>query len=109
MAISNKQFIDQIYKDWGSSPSDSANSLKKRCDQLSKFLFIAMQTLEENNIDSYVLLKHDDLRKWYSGYKEELRRYNEAQEAKRVKAEIKARALARLTEEEKLALGLTRK
>lgn len=112
MAITKKQLVSELmkeFKDFNSSASDSSYSLKKRCDQLAGFLYITMQTLEDNNIDSYVLLKHDNLRKWWVDHKESVRQAEVAAEAKRIKAELRAQALARLTDAEKEALGLKKK
>ena len=110
MAISKKDLVKELhkiyYKDFTSRDSDSSYSLKKKCDALAGIAHIAMQTLEENGIADFVLLKHDDIRDWWKERKLEIERQREVAEAKIRKAEIKARALARLTEEEKVALGL---
>lgn len=114
MAVSKKDLVKDIYKlyyrDFDTSLSnDSVYSLKKKCDTLAGIAHIAMQTLEENNMADFVLLKHDDIRDWWKERKIEItRRYAEA-EAKARRAEIRARALARLTDEEKEALGLKKK
>ena len=113
MAISKKDLVKELhkiyYRDFTSRESDSAYSLKRKCDVLAGIAHIAMQTLEENNIADFVLLKHDDVRDWWKERKLEIQRRNAEVEAKARKAEIKARALARLTEEEKEALGLKKK
>jgi hypothetical protein len=83
--------------------------LKKKCDTLAGIAHIAMQTLEENGIADFVLLKHDDIRDWWKERKLEILRRNAEVEARARKAEIKARALARLSDEEKEALGLKKK
>ena len=110
MAVSRKDLVRELhkmlYKDFTSRESDSAYSLKKKCDALAGIAHIAMQTLEENNMADFVLLKHDDIRDWWKERKLEIQRRNAEVEAKARKAEVKARALARLTEEEKVALGL---
>lgn len=113
MAVSKKDLVRELhkfyYKDFTSRDSDSAYSLKKKCDQLSGIAHLAMQTLEENGIADFVLLKHDDVRDWWTERKLEVRRQQEVVEARARRAEIKQRALARLTEEEKEALGLKKK
>ena len=112
MAVSRKDLVRELhkiyYKDFTSRESDSAYSLKKKCDALAGIAHIAMQTLEENNMADFVLLKHDDIRDWWKERKIEITRRNAEAEARARKAEVKARALARLTEEEKEALGLKR-
>jgi len=110
MAISKKDLVRELhkiyYRDFTSRESDSAYSLKRKCDVLAGIAHIAMQTLEENGIADFVLLKHDDVRDWWKERKLELLRQQATAEARARKAEIKARALARLTDEEKVALGL---
>lgn len=110
MAVSKKDLVRELhkfyYKDFTSRESDSAYSLKKKCDALAGIAHIAMQTLEENNMADFVLLKHDDIRDWWKERKLEIQRRNAEVEARARKAELRARALARLTEEEKVALGL---
>lgn len=113
MAVSRKDLVKELhklyYKDFSSQSSDSAYSLKKKCDQLSGIAHLAMQTLEENGMADFVLLKHDDIRDWWTERKQELRRQQEAADAKARRAEIRQRALSRLSEEEKEALGLKKK
>jgi len=113
MPVSKRDLVKELhklyYKDFTSRDSDSAYSLKKKCDQISGIAHIAMQTLEENGIADFVLLKHDDIRDWWKERKLEIVRQREVAEAKANKALLRARALARLTEEEKEALGLKKK
>jgi len=114
MAVSKKDLVKDIYKlyykDFGTSLSnDSVYSLKKKCDQLAGIAHIAMETLEENGMADFVLLKHDDIRDWWTERKLEIARRQVEAELRARKAEIKARALARLTDEEKEALGLKKK
>lgn len=109
MAISKKQLYEQLFKDYETSNNESSYTLKKQCDRLAGFAFIAMKHLEDNNMQDFVLLKHDGLRQWWHEYKETLRRQEEANLAKLRRAEIRAQALARLSDEEKEALGLKKK
>ena len=113
MAVSKKDLVKELhkiyYKDFTSRDSDSAYSLKKKCDQLAGIAHIALQTLEDNDIADFVLLKHDDIRDWWKERKLEVQRQQEATEARARRAELRLRALARLTEEEKEALGLRKK
>jgi len=110
MAVSKRDLVRELnkiyYRDFTSRESDSAYSLKKKCDQISGIAHIAMQTLEENGIADFVLLKHDNIRDWWKERKLEIERRNAEAEARVRKAELRARALSRLTEEEKEALGL---
>lgn len=113
MPVSKRDLVKELhklyYRDFTSRDSDSAYSLKKKCDVLAGIAHIAMQTLEENNMADFVLLKHDDIRDWWKERKLEIVRQREVAEAKANKALLRARALARLTEEEKEALGLKKK
>lgn len=113
MAVTKQNLVRELYKlyykDFDSSSSDSAYSLKKKCDQLAGIAHVALYTLEENNMLDFVILKHDDIRDWWTERKQEVRRQQEAAEAKQRRAELRERALSRLTDEEKEALGLKKK
>jgi DNA phosphorothioation-dependent restriction protein DptG len=109
MALSKKQLIAMLSKDFESSNSDSAYSLKRQCDRLANFAYIAMKHLEDNNMQDFLLLKHDDLADWYRAQKAWMQKREAEQAARQRRAEIKERALARLTDEEKEALGLKKK
>ena len=98
-----------LTRDYESTASDSAYSLKKQCDRLSNFAYIAMKHLEDNNMQDFVLLKHDDLASWWTDHKAQMHRDQLAREARQRRAEVRDRALARLTDEEKEALGLKKK
>jgi hypothetical protein len=113
MAVSKKDLVKELhkiyYKDFTSRDSDSTYSLKKKCDQLAGIAHIALQTLEDNDMADFVLLKHDDIRDWWKERKLEVQRQQEATEARARRAELRLQALSRLTEEEKEALGLRKK
>jgi hypothetical protein len=114
MAVSRKNLVKELYKiyykDFDTNLNrDSAYSMKKQCDRLAGFAHIAMQALEEDGRADFVLLKHDDMRDWWKERKIEIQRLEEAELAKKRKAELRERALARLTDEEKEALGLKKK
>ena len=107
MALTRKQVVAALTRDFETSMSNSSTSgLKKQCDRLANFAYIAMKHLEDNDMLDFVILKHDDLSAWYKKQKEELAKVELAKEAKLRKAEVRARALARLTDEEKAALGI---
>jgi hypothetical protein len=109
MPLSRKQVIAALTKDYESSSSDSNHSLKKQCDRLANFAYIALKHLEDNNMQDFVLLRHDDLRGWWKEHKESLRQAELAREAKLRRAELRERALSRLSDEEKEALGLKKR
>ena len=113
MAVSKKDLVKELHKlyytDFTSRDSDSAYSLKKKCDHLAGIAHLAMQTLEDNNMADFILLKHDDIRDWWTERKLEVIRQQAAAEARVRKSELRQQALARLTDEEKDALGLKKK
>ena len=112
MPVSKRDLVRELhkiyYKDFTSRDSDSAYSLKKKCDALAGIAHIAMQTLEENNMADFVLLKHNDIRDWWTERKLEIQRRHAEAETKARRALVKQRALSKLTEEELSALGLKR-
>lgn len=106
----------------GGGDNDPTNSwqyteLKKRTDMLARIACKAMDELEENNIVESILLKDDETREWYIAHKEADRKEaknlalkeEKARLARIVKAEetrLRNNALAKLTVEEKKALGI---
>ena len=113
MALTKKQLAKALSRDFettlGSYASGDARNLKKQCDRLANFAYIAMKHLEDNGIQDFVLLKHDDLADWWKDHKAALRQDQLEKEAKLRRYEIRERALSRLTDEEKEALGLRKK
>lgn len=109
MAISRKDLNAIFIKDFETSVEQSNYSLKKRCDLLAGYLNITMQALVDNGQEDFVLLKHDGLRQWWIDNLATIRKKEAEHEAKLRRAEIKIRALSKLTEEEKAALGIKKK
>lgn len=110
MAISKKALVKAVTKDYetkiNSYASSDVRTLKKQCDRLANFAYLAMDTLEKNSIEDFVLLKNDDLRAWWKSHKEFMAQ-EAADKAERLRRyELKQRALAKLTEEERDALGI---
>lgn len=108
---------------WGNgSASDPTSSwqyrdLKNRADMLARIACKAMDELETNQIAEAILLRDDEVREWYVAHKEadrlEAERIAKKKEAARLarlaKAEekrLRENALAKLTPEEKKALGI---
>ena len=106
MAISKKDLSKALMKDFEISYNTSDFSLRKQCDRLSGYAHIALEALEADGRSDFVLLKHDDMRHWWKERKEVIRQKELDAEEKARKAQIKARALLKLTEEEKRALGI---
>ena len=82
---------------------------KRKTDMLARIACKALDALEQTGKEDFLLLKDDEVRTWWAAHKEADRRARAAEEAKRVKAEARARALAKLSDEEKVLLGLKKK
>lgn len=77
--------------------------------KFEKFAKEAMGALVEAGIADFVLLKNDKLRKWWQDVVKKELAAQAKREAIQRKAELKEQALAKLSDEEKEALGLIRK
>ena len=90
------------------SPTSSweYREMKKRADMLARIACVAMTELEDNSISEVLLLKNDEVREWWGQHKEADRRAREQEERKQQKARLRRQALRKLTEEEKIALGI---
>lgn len=106
MALTKKHLMALLSRDFETSLGQSSASLKKQCDKLANYAYIAMKALEDNGIEDFVLLKHDDLRKWWAWQKDRMREHELEVQEKARRAELRKNALARLSDEEKIALGL---
>lgn len=90
---------------------------QEQLDRLARIACKAMQELERQGTEDFILLGDEEVRNWWKKHKEadakaaaeKLARQEKEQqrlEAKQRKAEIKARALAKLDPEERAALGV---
>jgi hypothetical protein len=70
-----------------------------QADKLARIACKAMTALEAMGKEDFLLLQDDEVREWWSAHKEADRQARAAEEAK-------ARALAKLSDEEKILLGL---
>lgn len=77
-------------------------------DEYEQIAIAAMTALEENGIDTFVLIKNDLVRDWWGKRKEAIRKAEETRVEKERMNRIREEALARLSDEEKIALGLTK-
>jgi hypothetical protein len=79
---------------------------KEQCDKLARIACAAMEELERQGKEDFLILKNEEVGHWWAAHKEadrkEKARLSEIERKERVKAE----ALARLTDEEKELLGL---
>jgi len=73
-----------------------------------RYAKLAMLELERNDMTSFVLLRNEELRVWWSGEIARIeKRYNRAAQA-RLEYEIKLSAWNKLTPEDRKVLGLRR-
>lgn len=91
-----------------SDPEDSwqFRELKARADMLARIACKAMTELENNSIEDLLLLKDDEVRTWWAAHKEADRKAREKEERKKQHLKLRRSALKKLSNEEKIALGL---
>ena len=91
-----------------SSPTDSwqYRDLKERADMLARIACKAMTELENNKIEDLLLLRDDEVREWWAKHKEADRKAREKEQRKQERIRLRRAALRKLSEEEKIALGL---
>ncbi len=77
---------------------------KRKTDMLARIACRALQALEDMGKEDFLLLQDDEVRTWWAAHKEADRKAREAAEAKRVRDEARRRALAKLSDEEKVIL-----
>lgn len=95
---------------WAKSSSDrDVRVLKKEADKLARIACRALQALEDMGKEDFLLLKDDEIRVWWTAHKEADRAAREAERAKQERMEAKARAMAKLTDEDKILLGLKKR
>ena len=95
---------------WAKSSSDrDIKRLKQEADKLARIACKALAALEDMGKEDFLLLKDDEIRVWWSAHKEADRKARAEAQAKQERKEAKERVLARLTEEEKILLGLKKR
>ena len=93
-----------------SSRSDANEKrLKAQCDKLARIACAAMSALVKDGREDFLLLENDEVRKWWQEHQEADRKAREAEELKQKRARAKAEALAKLSDEEKILLGLKKR
>ena len=80
--------------------------LKERADMLARIACKAMTELEANSVEDLLLLKDDEVRTWWADHKEADRLAQEKEERKRQRLQLRRSGLKKLSDEEKIALGL---
>ena len=92
---------------WGhADDSGRVGKLKEQADRLARIACKAMEALEENGIEDFLLLKDDEVRQWWQQHKEADRKEKARVAEKERRQRVKEEALARLSDEEKELLGL---
>lgn len=90
---------------------------QEKLDRLARIACKAMQELERQGTEDFILLGDEEVRSWWEQHKEadakaaaekveRARIKREAAKAKKLKEELKARALAKLDPDEIKALGV---
>jgi hypothetical protein len=94
--------------DWRSSDfdDDKIRKLKEQADKLARIACKAMTELENNQIEDLLLLRDDEVREWWAKHKEADRKAREKEQRKQERIRLRRAALRKLSEEEKVALGL---
>ena len=101
---------DYYSDDYVNSRSDANEKrLKAQADKLARIACKALNALEAMGKEDFLLLKDNEVREWWAEHKEADRKARAAEEAKKAKADAKARAMAKLTDEDKILLGLKKR
>ena len=89
--------------------STQEKKLKAQADKMARIACKALQALTDMGKEDFILLKDDEVREWWQQHQEADRRAREAERIKQERKEAKARALAKLTDEDKILLGLKKR
>jgi hypothetical protein len=81
-------------------------ALTKQNDRLARIACKAMTALEEAGQEDFLLLKDEEVREWWKKHKEADAKAKAEREEKARIARIKKEALAKLSAEERQALGI---
>jgi hypothetical protein len=92
---------------WARDSDDyEVRKVKREADRLARIACQAMQTLEDMGKADFLLLKDSEVREWWTAHKEADRKAQAAAAEKLRREELKRAALAKLTPEERAALGI---
>lgn len=95
---------------WARTSTDrDIKRLKTEADKLARIACKALAALEDMGKEDFLLLKDDEVRIWWKAHKEADAKARAEAQAKQERKEAKERLLARLTEEEKVLLGLKKR
>lgn len=89
-------------------PTDSwqYKELKANNDKLARIACKAMTELVKSGYADFLVLKDDEVREWWEQHQEADRKAREKEERKKERTRLRRQALKKLSEEEKIALGL---
>ena len=89
-------------------PTDSwqYKELKANNDKLARIACKAMTELVKSGYADFLVLKDDEVREWWEQHQEADRKAREKEERKKERTKLRRQALKKLSEEEKIALGL---
>lgn len=89
-------------------PTDSwqYKELKANNDKLARIACKAMTELVKSGYADFLVLKDDEVREWWEKHQEADRKAREKEERKQQRTKLRRQALKKLSEEEKIALGL---
>jgi hypothetical protein len=92
---------------WARDSDDyEVRRVKREADRLARIACQAMQALEDMGKADFLLLKDSEVREWWAAHKEADRKAQAAAAEKLRREELKRAALAKLTPEERAALGV---
>jgi len=80
--------------------------LKANNDKLARIACKAMTELVKAGYADFLILKDDEVREWWEKHQEADRKAREKEERKKERTRLRRAALKKLSEEEKIALGL---
>ena len=81
---------------------------KEQCDKLARIACKAMTELTKSGRGDFLILKDDEVREWWEAHQEADRKEKARIAEKERKERVKREALARLSDEEKELLGLSK-
>ncbi len=85
---------------------DIREHYKQQCDKLARIACAAMEELERQGKEDFLILKNEEVGQWWAAHKEADRKEKARIAEKERRERVKAEALARLTDEENELLGL---
>jgi hypothetical protein len=92
---------------WAADSSDfEVRKIKREADKLARIACRALEALTEAGQADFLLLKDDETREWWAAHQEADRKAREKEAARIRREELKAAALAKLTQEEREVLGI---